>query len=219
MRAVELLIKAGCEIKKVPAMVSNDETPEQSLVRMLSANSGKAFTNIEKGLTFQKLIDYGWTVNDISDSVGCTIHKVYYCVTLVSFPKKYHVAMAKNEISDNLITRIYRANKDKPEKAEKEIETAIKRAKKHEERLHKEADKESKKTGQPKEKKVVKITNKHLSAKSSASSPMAKLEEALASADKNPTQFNQSKVLTANIIYQILDNKGSVKELLDSWKK
>ena len=45
-RAVELLLKSGCQIKKIPAFITK-ESKEESLVRMLSSNDGKAFTSME----------------------------------------------------------------------------------------------------------------------------------------------------------------------------
>jgi len=216
--AVELLTKAGHEIKKVPAFISKAETPEESLVRMISSNSGKPHENIEKGLTFSKLVAYGWTVAQISTKTGYTAAQVYFCINLTKLPKKYHLPMAKREISDVLITNAYRSNKDNPEKAEKEIEAAIVRGQKQQEKINKQAKKEALKEGKktlPKsEIKKVKVTAKHL-RNSSASSPSKKFEELIIRCEKKPTIYKPEVVLLISTLWQCATNNGTVDEMAE----
>ena len=222
MKAVELLVKAGIPIKKVPAIIAPKETAEQSLVRMLSSNNGKPFTNIEMGLTFQKLKDFGWSVADIAKKTGCTDNKVYFCMSLTQLPKKYHKMMAQNIVQDSSLVEIFRKHKNSPEKAEKEIERSFKNREREQNAKLKEAQREAKAKGENPEAvkvKPVKLTAKHLSPKSGLASPLKVLEEAISLVDKKPELYDSKLVLAISTVFECITNKGTSTEVLNILKK
>ena len=221
MRAVELLLKAGEAIKKVPAIIASKETPEDSLLRMVSSNNGKPFENIELGLTFEKLVNFGWSVKDISKKTGYKENKVYFCLSLTKLPKKYHKMMADGSIQDSLVVNVFRHYKDDPEKAEKELDKSIKNATKEHEQKVKTTIKEAEAKGakiKKSEIKKTKITAKHLSPKSAVANPLQKIEEAIITAEKKPDVYDQKKVLLLNTIYQCVTHKGTANEILEILK-
>lgn len=220
-RAVELLLKSGCQIKKIPAFITK-ESKEESLVRMLSSNDGKAFTSIEKGYVCKQLIDYSWTVNQIAEETGFTVNQVYTFLKLVELPKKYHMMIAKKEISDVMIVALFRKYKDDPSKAEAEIDLAIKNGNKTKDKLFQKIEKESKKTGvkAPKKSEVkIKVSNKHLSPKSGLNSFSKKLEEVIILAEKKPSSYDMKFIEKLNVLYQCGISGGDVAEMLDVVKK
>ncbi len=210
MRAVELLIKAGINIKKVPAMISHKESPEQSFVRMISANSGKSFSKIEQGLVFTKLVEaYKYSVKEVAEETGHGENHVYYCMKLAEAPRKYHKSMADGSLSHVLVTNVMRECKDTPEKMDKVLEDALKRA-------EKEHRREIKNGKSPKEKK--KVTAKHVKG-IAAVSPLQKVREAIMRAEKNKNVYDQKKVEFLDLFFTCLDNKGTVDDLCELLKK
>lgn len=217
MEAVKLLLKAGIPIKKVPAIIVQKENTEQSLIRMLSSNNGKPFTNIEMGLTFQKLKDFGWSVTDIAKKTGFKENKVYFCMSLTQLPKKYHKLMAQKLVQESMLVDIFRKNDNDAEKAEKEIERCIKNKEKEQGERLKEAKKEAKAKGKDVSKvkvKEVKLTAKHLSTKSGLASPLKVLEDAIIQVDKKPEMYDQKLVLAISTIFECITNKGTTTEVL-----
>lgn len=223
MKAVEMLLKAGVEVKKVPAFISYKETPEEALLDTITSNDGKPLENIELGLTFERLLNYGWTVKQIAEKTGYNENKVYFCVSLTKVPKKYHSMMADGRIQDSLVVKMFRLHKDDPEKAEKELEKSITRAGKEQEQRIKNATKEAVAKGEKPPKKTevkkVKVTSKHLSPKSAVASPIQKLEDAIVKAEKKPDVYDQKKVLLLNTVLQIITTKGTSDEILEMLKK
>lgn len=221
MKAVELLKKAGEEIRKVPAMIASKETPEESLLRMVSSNGGKPFENIELGLTFEKLVNFGWAIKDIAKKTGYNENKVYFCLSLTKVPKKYHKMMADGSIQDSLVVKVFRHHKEDPTKAEKELDKSIQNAAKAHEKKVKAVTKEAAAKGIKVKKTDVgktKITAKHLSPKSAVANPLQKIEEAIITAEKKPDVYDQKKVLLLNTIYQCVTNKGTANEILEILK-
>jgi ParB family chromosome partitioning protein len=139
MKAVELINKAtGGHVKKVLAMVSTKETKEKSLIRMISANSGKSFSKIERGFVCIELKNNGWSVNQIAEETGIPITDIYFCMSLTELPKKYHMPIAKGELSAGKLKGLFKEFKNNPEKAEKIVDEAVKRADKEEVKNEKE---------------------------------------------------------------------------------
>ena len=223
MKAVELLGKAGIEIKKVPAFISYKENPEEALLNTISSNDGKPLENIELGLTFERLQNYEWTVKQISEKTGYSENKIYYCLSLTKVPKKYHNMMANGTIQDSLVVKMFRLHKDDPSQAEKELEKAITKANKAHEKKVKEVKKEAAAKGEKAPKKTeikkAKVTAKHLSPKSAAATPFQKLEEVIIKAEKKPDIYDQKKVLLLNTIFQIISTKGPIEEIFEVLRK
>lgn len=212
MKAVELINKAtGGQIKKVIAMIAKKETPEESLLRMISANSGKNLSDIENGFVCEKLQNYKWSVADIAEHSGLPVNKVYYCISLAKLPKKYHLPIATGEISGGLLTNIFREFKDNPAKAEKAIEDAIKRADKEEKRNEKNGKVSTKE-------KHAKVTSKHFKNIGSTSDRQ-RIYNALKISDKHPELYNQNKVLIVNTLYELLETKATEQDIANMMKK
>lgn len=221
MKAVEVLLKAGVEIRKVPAIITHKETPEEALLDTISSNDGKPLENIEIGLTCERLVGYGWSVKEIAEKTGYSENKIYFCLSLTKTPKKYHRMMAECLIQDSLVVKVFRHYKDDPEKAEKELEKSIKNAeKKHTEKIKKVTKEASSKGVKIKKADIgkTKITAKHLSPKSVIASPLSKIEEAIIIAEKKADVYDQKKVLLLNTIFQCVTNKGTMNEVLEILK-
>lgn len=211
MKAVELINKAtGGQIKKIKAMVSK-ETLEESLIRMITANDGKLFEDIETGITCLKLQNSSWSVKDISEHTGIPENKVYLFISLAKLPKKWHEPIAKCEISGTMLLNVYREFGDNPVKAEKAIADATKRAEKEAKRAEK-AGKVSTKE------KHAKVTAKHFKNISSTTD-RNKIYNALKMADKHPDLYSNSKVMTISALYGLLENKATEQEIANMMKK
>lgn len=213
MRAVELINKAtGGHVKKVLAMVSTKETKEKSLIRMISANSGKPFSKIERGFVCLELKNNGWTVNQIAEETGISITDIYFCMNLTNLPKKYHSAIAKGELSASKLSALFKEFESNPEKAEKIVEQAVKRAEKEEAKNEKEG-KVSKKV------KQAKVTGKHFKGAGSTSSDRQKIYNAIKMAEKNPDIYDSKKVMVVSMLHGLLDSKATEQEIANMMKK
>lgn len=205
MKAIELLEKAGVKMGKIKAMIASKETFEESLFKMASANNGKPFTPIELGLVCIVLMDRGFSVKEIASKLGIPEAKIYNYISLAKVPKKFHGPIAKGEISHVVISSLVRECDGDFSKVEKLIEDASKRA-----------AKEAKRKGEDKPKKV---TAKHVKGVQSIKNPMHIFREIITQAEKDKTLFSPQKILVASTLYELLDNKGTVKEGLEILKK
>lgn len=205
-RALELLKEAGHNPGKVKAMVIHDDTPEKALVRMLSSNSGKPFSRIERGKVFAKMENFNIARKEISQMTGVRYEDVCADIELQSAPHKYHARIAKGHISHVFVLGVLRKYDSDRDKIVDVIDSAVDKA-----------EKESKKKGN--EHKSKKVTLKHATKSLQKKTPVQELRSAVNYAEKNPSGYNKDRVLLFSTLFEILDNKGKESEILKLLEK
>jgi ParB-like chromosome segregation protein Spo0J len=71
LAAVLLAIERGAEIKSVPVQTEDRYSSEADRVfSQIVRNSGKSLSPIEQGRVFKRLLDFGWSIADISKRSG-----------------------------------------------------------------------------------------------------------------------------------------------------
>ena len=86
--AIKLAIKNGAEIKSVPVLVEDRFANEADRIfTQIASNSGKPFTQLEQAKVFKKLLDLGWSQNDIATKSGKTAGRVSQILELLTLPE------------------------------------------------------------------------------------------------------------------------------------
>jgi len=83
LRAVMELIAEGVDIKTVPCQQKKG-SPEQRLLLALLENTGKPPSIWEVGKGFQRLVDFGWTEEQIARKMGQTVSYVKKALVLAT---------------------------------------------------------------------------------------------------------------------------------------
>jgi ParB/RepB/Spo0J family partition protein len=200
--ALEKLVGKGKDVGKVPCIIKKD-TPEQNYLKMLSGNSGLPFSSLERGLVYLELKKFGYEVKDIQEKFGIeSPARIYDDIKLADSPKRLHVRIANGQISHVVALQILRESGDDWKAAMERIEGAVELA-------AKEAKKEGKVTK--------KATAKHV--KGMGMTPIKALQEVVKKFDKHPDDYTQTHCKLVRAIVEVLENKGSVTELLALLKK
>lgn len=130
LRAVRLAVERGAEIKSVPVVKEDQYSSEaDQLFVQIVANSGKGLTPLETAKVFKRLLDYGWSVDDIAGKSGMVKQRVTDLLTLQAAPVDITNAVKTGEVSATLATAVIRKNKGDTKAAAKEIAQAVETAK------------------------------------------------------------------------------------------
>lgn len=127
LEAIKLAIKNGADIKAVPVMVEDRYANEADRIfTQIVSNSGKPFTQLEQAKVFKKLLDLGWTQNDIAIKSGKTAGRVSQILELLTLPESVKTMVANGEVSASMAIQTV---KTEGKKAAKTLETAVETAK------------------------------------------------------------------------------------------
>lgn len=89
LAAVDLAVKQGAEIERIPVVVKPQGTnPEDLAVALVRSNSGKPLSPYEIGLVCKRLVSYGMEVPGVAERLGYTPKYVTDLLALVGAPKK-----------------------------------------------------------------------------------------------------------------------------------
>jgi len=100
LRAIQLLIKRGVEVKTVP--VQNEErfgNDADRLMGQVIRNSGKPFSPIEQASVFRRLLDLGWQQADIASKAGLSPSRVSQVLNLLTLPEQAKAMVTSGEVS------------------------------------------------------------------------------------------------------------------------
>ena len=122
--AVKSLAEKGIEIR-IPFLADGRESSEeQRVIDMLICNEGKKLNPVEESNAINRLVNFGYSEEEIRTKTGFS--KVYVCnlKLLHSAPKKMKDLIVNNMVSATLAMKILREEKDFT-KAQQVLETAM----------------------------------------------------------------------------------------------
>ena len=126
--AIKLAIKNGAEIKSVPVLVEDRFANEADRIfTQIASNSGKPFTQLEQAKVFKKLLDLGWSQNDIATKSGKTAGRVSQILELLTLPESVKNMIVNGEVSASMAMQTVKNEGEK--EAAKTLSTAVQAAK------------------------------------------------------------------------------------------
>jgi len=100
LAAVKLAISRGAEIKAIPCRVEDRYANDADRVlAMITRNSGKPLTPLEKAKVVRQLIDFGWTEKDIAAKIGVTAQYVHKLLEMQAMPEGL-----KKQVSEGVVS-------------------------------------------------------------------------------------------------------------------
>lgn len=126
LAAVKLLLDAGVEIKTLPCMpeLRNTSDADRDL-DLITSNSGKPLTGIEKSMVYARLAKYGWSEEQIAKRVGVSSQHVRDMLTLHVVPEPIKEMIEAGAVSASLAVKTVRSEgEDATEVLEKAVTTA-----------------------------------------------------------------------------------------------
>lgn len=127
-RACMLAIERGIDIKSVPVVLTDKYANEaDKLFVQIIGNSGKPFTQLEQAKVFKKLLDLGWSQNDIATKSGKTAGRVSQILELLTLPEIVKTMVANGEVSASMAMQTVKSEGEK--EAAKKLSTAVEAAK------------------------------------------------------------------------------------------
>lgn len=118
LKATLLAIDAGSDIQAVPCRVEERGANEADRVlAMVTRNSGKPLTPLEKSLVVKKLIGFGWTEDNISRKMGMTVQYVGKLLEMQEMPEEM-----KNMINEGTVSATLALEECKREGGQQAVE-------------------------------------------------------------------------------------------------
>jgi len=100
LAAVNLAISRGAEIKAIPCRVEDRYANDADRVlAMITRNSGKPLTPLEKAKVVRQLIDFGWPEKDIADKIGVTVQYIGKLLDIQAMPEEI-----KKQVSEGIVS-------------------------------------------------------------------------------------------------------------------
>lgn len=116
MKAVQLLIEQGYEVKTIPAIAEGKGyTSEQRIVDLYVNNDGKRFTILEEGYVFLKLENIGWSQTDISKKIGKSQSAVSAALKLSKSSRRIQNLIIEGKIDAQTVLAVLRKMDDEEE--------------------------------------------------------------------------------------------------------
>ncbi|MFA6924796.1 MAG: ParB N-terminal domain-containing protein [Bacteroidales bacterium] len=130
MRAVKLALEKGKKIERVPIILEKKpQNEEERTLEYMIYNDGKPLTMLEQSEVIRRLINFGWKVTDIVKKTGKARGYIENLTLLNRTTMKVQHHVKEGKISANAVVQIMQAVKGDAEKAAKEVESAITKAK------------------------------------------------------------------------------------------
>lgn len=128
-QATMLAISRGVDIKTVPVVsVDRYASDEDLILEQIITNSGKPFTPIEEARVYKKLLDHGWTQEDISKKSGKTQGRISQILDLLTMPTAVQALVSAGTVSASLAQQTVKAA-DSPQEASQTLQKAAAKAK------------------------------------------------------------------------------------------
>lgn len=114
LAAVRLAIGRGAEIKSVPVQTEERYSSEADRVfSQIVRNSGKPLAPIEQGRVFKRLLDFGWTIADISKRSGINTGWVRELLELQASAAEIQNMVSTGRISSTLAIQTLKSEGDR----------------------------------------------------------------------------------------------------------
>jgi ParB-like chromosome segregation protein Spo0J len=124
--AVRELLEEGVEIKAVPVLAVR-MSEEALALDLIVSNDGEPLNQIEQGEVFQRLINYGWFVEEIATKTGKSGTHVQNCLAVYALPVEAKKKVFAGEMSSSQLLKMSREHgngKDLTKKVEEAVTTA-----------------------------------------------------------------------------------------------
>ncbi len=109
LRATMRAIKDGAEIKTIPVIQEEKHVSDEDRVAsLLSRNTGKPLSFIERGNVFARLKNFGWSDQDIARKTGITQAHVSNIMTLHAAPAGVKKMVESGKVSSSLAVQMIR---------------------------------------------------------------------------------------------------------------
>lgn len=129
MRAVQLAIKNGKTIERVPVLLEQTKlNEEERTLEHIINNDGKPLTMLEQSEVIRRLLNYGWKVTDVVKRTGKARGYIENLILLTQVPMKVQHYVKEGKISAHAVIQIMQAVKGDGQKATQEVEAAIETA-------------------------------------------------------------------------------------------
>ncbi|MCC6371205.1 MAG: ParB/RepB/Spo0J family partition protein [Bacteroidia bacterium] len=129
MRAVNLAIKSGKKIERVPVLIDERTlTNEERTLEFLINNDGKPFTMLEQADVVGQLIKFGWKTTEVVKRTGKARGYIENLIMLTRLPKVIENYIREGKISAHAVIQILREVKQDEAKLIEAVEEAIKAA-------------------------------------------------------------------------------------------
>jgi len=130
MRAVNLALKAGKKIERIPVILDERKmSEEERTLEFLINNDGKPFTMLEQSEVIKQLLNFGLKVTEVVSRTGKARGYIENLILLANAPAKIREYIKSGKISAHAVIQIMQAIKGDEAKLIEEVEAAIKAAK------------------------------------------------------------------------------------------
>lgn len=110
LAAVTLLNAAGSEIKTLPCMPEQrGTTVEDRDLDLITSNSGKPLTELQRAAVFVRLLRHGWSESEIAKRVGVTEQTVRNQIAIHELPTPIKHMVEAEEVSASLAVQVVRS--------------------------------------------------------------------------------------------------------------
>lgn len=123
LRAARLAISRGAGIRRV-SVIELKGNDDQANVRLLTSNNSLKLTNIQRAKGYQRLRNFGWSDQEIANSVGTTATTIRESAKLLTLPAALQRFIEDRVVAPHLVLKLYR---DKGEEAITIIQEAFDR--------------------------------------------------------------------------------------------
>lgn len=127
LQAVMELIAEGHEIKGIPAF-SSRMSDEDRVIDLITSNDGEPLKMHEQGKVFERLEQFGWSVEQTAEKVGKTVSHVSNCLKLARMPKDVRGKINAGLLAPSVALDLSRKQKSEKAFVEK-VDLAIEKAK------------------------------------------------------------------------------------------
>ncbi len=130
MRAVNLALKAGKKIERIPVILDvRKMSEEERTLEFLINNDGKPFTMLEQSEVIKQLLNFGLKVTEVVSRTGKARGYIENLILLATAPAKIREYIKSGRISAHAVIQIMQAIKGDEAKLIEEVEAAMKAAK------------------------------------------------------------------------------------------
>lgn len=124
-RAVMIALERGNPIVRIPVIPVRKKSKEELTFEIITNNEGKPLTPIEKGVTYARLLNYGYAQSEIAKKIGRSVAHVSQMISLVeNTPAKVQNMIQGGEVSANVVIQASKFLPDANELTES-IENAV----------------------------------------------------------------------------------------------
>ena len=123
LAAIKMAIAEGNEIARVPFISEKITSKEERTFEILLSNSGEPLTPIEMAITYQRLINFGYTITEIAERTGKSYNSVHETLLLNTATKNTVNFIRENKVSSSVVRDLLKKNS--PEETEHKIKKVI----------------------------------------------------------------------------------------------